>query len=111
MREYRADPQSGYSRSRQLRSSLESAKRQLVKCRRLVLDAYGARCAECGLQDERVLDLDHVYGGGAEHRRKRGTLGMYRDVIRDNFPATFRILCKNCNWIAFLEREDTPCPA
>lgn len=67
--------------------------------RAAVLDAYGHRCACCGECAAEFLALDHVNGGGGHHRRNRGNApsGVYRDVIAQGFPSTFRLLCHNCN--------------
>lgn len=74
-------------------------KAYMTKVRRTVLEAYGNKCACCGETNSMFLSLDHVNGGGAEHRREVGSSSykVYRDVIRQGFPAKFRILCFNCN--------------
>lgn len=70
-----------------------------AKVRQKVIDAYGAKCACCGEARPEFLALDHVNGGGAKQRRNGfSTSGsIYRFAIQNNFPATFRLLCHNCN--------------
>jgi hypothetical protein len=64
-----------------------------------VLDAYGSVCACCGEKQNEFLTTDHINGGGSEHLRKRGTVGIYRDIIKEGFPRDkYQILCMNCNW-------------
>ena len=73
-----------------------------------VLDHYGAVCACCGETTREFLTIDHVGGGGMKHRRATGgTQGVCRDIIKNNFPAKYRILCMNCNWAT---RHGKPCP-
>lgn len=68
-----------------------------------VFDLYGRKCAMCGLEDVRVLDIDHINGGGTQHRKKLNYSMMRRYVLLH--PSEFRLLCKNCNWIAHLENR------
>jgi hypothetical protein len=52
------------------------------------------------------LTIDHVDGGGRAHRRKlagnsKSTVGsnvVYRWLQLNNYPAGFRVLCRNCNY-------------
>jgi hypothetical protein len=69
----------------------------LSEQRARIIEAYGGRCACCGLANRDLLAIDHVNGDGAEHRRERGP-SWYADVIRRGFPAEFRVLCHNCNF-------------
>jgi hypothetical protein len=80
-----------------------------LKRKRKVMNAYGGRCACCGIDDIRVLVLDHVNGGGTQHRAELSRRGqqMYTWVIREGFPEGFQVLCANCN----LAKWDGPsCP-
>lgn len=72
-----------------------------------VFDAYGSKCACCNEEAIEFLTLDHVNGDGAEHRRRlaqeRGVKKIrhdtiYREVRRNGYPDTFRVLCMNCNF-------------
>jgi hypothetical protein len=69
-----------------------------------VLRAYGSRCATCGFEDERALQLDHVHENGAEDRRKRTPLQRLQQIVADNYPDDYQILCANCNTIKACER-------
>ena len=73
-----------------------ASKRQL---KQQVFTAYGGACACCGDTTPEFLSLDHVGGGGTAHRRFRGGNNaiVYKDVIAQGFPLTFRVLCLNCN--------------
>jgi len=83
--------------------------------------AYGGfRCScECGcnISEPLFLELDHIAGNGAEHRRSLGFPGngkgacnsMYQHLKRDGYPEGFRVLCSNCNKGRF--RNGGTCPA
>jgi hypothetical protein len=73
------------------------------KIKNKVLAAYCddeiIKCKKCSEDDVRILTLDHVNGGGGKHRstcRENGT-NVYDDLIKNNFPEGFQILCPNCN--------------
>lgn len=66
----------------------------------LVFNYYGWRCACCGTT--RMLSIDHVAGGGNEHRetllgRNAGATRFYAWLIEQGFPAGYQTLCKPCN--------------
>lgn len=66
--------------------------------RTMVLDCYGGKCTCCGETRKEFLCMDHINGGGLEHRKIAGMgTNMYRWIIRNNFPDTLRVLCHNCN--------------
>lgn len=73
--------------------------RDEIKAR--VFEAYGgAVCACCGERNKKFLSLDHINNDGAAHRKKigyRGGIGYYLDIVKNNFPPGFQILCYNCN--------------
>lgn len=52
-----------------------------------------ACCSECLLE---FLAIDHIYGGGREHRRQ--VKHFYSWLRRNNYPEGFRVLCHNCNF-------------
>ncbi len=74
-----------------------------------VLTYYGKdkelKCALCGEDRLGCLTIDHINGGGHQHRKNLGIKGgvlFYRWLIKNNFPEGYRTLCMNCQ---FLERE------
>jgi hypothetical protein len=58
-------------------------------------------CKECGETDLEVLTIDHVNGGGCQHRKSIGVKGggstFYRWLRKNNYPEGFQVLCFNCN--------------
>lgn len=64
-----------------------------------LLEAYGAVCACCQEQRTVFLTLNHKNGGGTQHRRRVGEIGVYRELKRLGWPRDqYEILCMNCNW-------------
>ena len=75
----------------------ESALRRKLK----IIEYYGPDCKCCGISDQEFLAVDHINGGGNEHRRKMGIKGgrhFYDWLFKNDFPEGFQILCHNCNF-------------
>ena len=53
------------------------------------------------MNDIRALSIDHINSDGASHRKEVGN-GMYRWLLKNNFPEGFQVLCMNCQ---FIKRE------
>lgn len=70
------------------------------RIRLLCLNHYSgdpARCACCGETIMEFLSLDHINGGGYQHRHKIKQATLWEWLKRNNFPEGFRVLCYNCN--------------
>jgi len=80
---------------------LLNTKRAYWKERRLtVLTHYSnglLKCSCCGETTYEFLCLDHVDGGGNDHRRKLGSRYIYSWLITQGFPSGYQVLCHNCN--------------
>lgn len=61
----------------------------------------GMSCAVCGEKRLACLTIDHIAGGGTQHRvqlDRRGT--AFRRWLRlQKFPAGYQILCMNCQFV------------
>src|ERR1039457_2632877 len=70
------------------------------RVRLAVFAAYGGKCACCGESTYEFLTIDHINGGGREHRASIGGSGssIYSWLRRNHFPDGFRVLCMNCNF-------------
>lgn len=96
-----------------IESIRRSAHQQMLKLRMEVLLHYAPngklKCANCGYNDIRALELDHINGNGNIHRRKLapgnkgGGRTIYLDIKRHGFPPEYQVLCRNCNWIKHIE--------
>lgn len=66
-----------------------------------VFKHYGLVCNICGEHRIEFLCIDHIEGGGNEHRRILGNGGfgdvIYRWLKKNNYPEGFQLLCYNCN--------------
>ena len=60
----------------------------------------------CGHTDPRVLQVDHLHGGGSAHRKKIGAspITLFK-AIKEN-PDQFQLLCANCNWVKRAEEKE-----
>lgn len=72
-----------------------------------VFEAYGGcRCVLCPEARIGALTIDHLNGGGKKHRAELGGGSvLYRTLKRGGFPAGYRVLCSNCNWLTFLSKN------
>lgn len=81
-----------------------SKKKYEDKCKKLVLEHYGKKCVCCGENNESVLSIDHINGGGREHRKEVGRK-IYVWLFINNFPDGFQTLCFNCNWLKHIDKQ------
>lgn len=88
-------------KNREVRNA-NNVKRNL-EVKRLVIAAYGGKCACCGEDGLQFLSIDHINGDGADHRRELKTIGaghsFYRYLLNNDFPDKHRltVLCHSCN--------------
>lgn len=73
---------------------------QHLAVRLAALNTYGGVCKTCGENWDVVLDIDHIHGGGTQHRANLNIGGdrFYYWLRRNNYPEGFQVLCRNCNW-------------
>lgn len=68
------------------------------------------KCAMCGRDDVRILNIDHIDFGGTKHRKSlkiAGGVQFYRWLKREGFPEGYRVLCFSCNLADYLEKLHT----
>lgn len=76
---------------------LSQQKERTRKQKIAVLTAYGGLiCACCGETHLEFLSLNHLNGGGNQHRKE--VKNLYRWLIKNNFPPGYNVLCMNCNF-------------
>jgi len=66
------------------------------QAREKIINLYGGKCQCCNENKYRFLTIDHINGGGCQHRKVANQAAIYRDVL--NNMQNYRILCMNCNW-------------
>jgi len=65
------------------------------------------KCSHCGEDRYDVLDLDHIEGNGNQERKEfKTSRRLFKNLIDNNFPSGYRVLCRNCNWIAYINLKD-----
>lgn len=91
---------------RNLEKEAEWNRNRRRRLRLLVLTHYGGnppKCACCGEEHIEFLTIDHIHGGGNQHRKKvmgkKKIAGnrFYQWLKNNNFPEGFQVLCYNCN--------------
>jgi hypothetical protein len=56
-------------------------------------------CSCCGEKHDEFLTIDHINGGGTDHRRMIGGGRLiYNWLVKNDFPPGFQVLCMNCNF-------------
>lgn len=90
-------------------TSRQRDKENRIKLKLEVLGYYSSgepRCSCCGNKYIHHLTIDHVDGGGAEHRKQmKGGSEFYRWLKKNNYPPRFQVLCFNCNSAKYIEGE------
>jgi hypothetical protein len=97
-----------YERGRLQRDPEYRSKKNMASRRRhrelriqVIAALGGTVCNDCGATERPTkngrsyLEVDHVNGGGREHRESTNYLKILRDVLAH--PTEFQILCKPCN--------------
>ena len=65
--------------------------------RNKIIKHYGGACACCGEKHFEFLAIDHVEGNGNKERLIMSNETIWRNIIKNNYPNNYRILCHNCN--------------
>ncbi len=55
------------------------------------------KCSCCNESIYDFLTIDHIEGGGNDHRRKIKQTNIYGWLIKNGLPEGFDVLCMNCN--------------
>lgn len=86
---------SRFSKNRRVCKSCRSKKPKLE-----AFNHYGCKCSCCGETIVDFLTIDHIGGGGNQHRKQlpQGGHSIYRWLKKNNYPEGFRVLCFNCNF-------------
>jgi len=72
----------------------------------------GGKCAKCGFDDYRALQIDHINGDGYKERKSKGVGQKYigncntvKKVCKGELK-NYQLLCANCNWIKRYENNE-----
>jgi DNA-binding HxlR family transcriptional regulator len=84
--------------------------KELLKRKRLeIFELLGNKCSKCGISDQRVLQIDHIKGGGARERKIfHSNYQYYSHVLEElyNESEGYQLLCANCNIIKLIEAKE-----
>lgn len=75
-------------------------KKYWIEYRLKVLNHYSngeLKCTCCGEDTYEFLSIDHVNGGGNQHRKELGSKYIYSWLIQNDYPEGYQVLCHNCN--------------
>ena len=64
-------------------------------------------CALCGYSVVQALDIDHIHGLEGKRKDREDSRDLIKRLIEEKFPEGYRILCRNCNWLAWFDRRDS----
>ena len=98
-------------RRRDLRSHCKTciSEKSRVEFRTLreeAIDKLGGACAHCGYDtDRRILQIDHIHGGGSTDRRRTNAKKFLKEVI-SGIRSDLQVLCANCNWIKRFDNRE-----
>jgi hypothetical protein len=76
--------------------------------RKLAIEKLGGKCAWCGFDDIRALQLDHIHGNGSSERKSMSQYSVYKKIflsVSEN-KKEYQVLCANCNWIKRHENHE-----
>lgn len=59
-----------------------------------------------GCTDTRILQFDHVNGGGTQERNKMASYETLCKEVLSDIAGKFQLLCANCNWIKAFEKRE-----
>lgn len=64
----------------------------------------GFRCANCGCEIKKILEVNHIDGGGRQELRTKNRAQLYRDIVNGKVDISkYNMLCKVCNGLHYVE--------
>lgn len=72
-------------------------RKRIKELRESIIAYYGGKCVCCGETQFEFLAIDHVNGGGSQHRKNIKESSVCYWIKKNNYPEGFQILCHNCN--------------
>jgi len=80
----------------------ENANKSYKHLREILLEILGKKCVRCGYNDIRILQIDHIRGGGLREIKEFGSsysMLKFYVVNQDQISKNLQLLCPNCNWM------------
>jgi len=79
------------------------------KIKNEIFDLLGGKCVVCGFSDRRILQIDHVHGGGKKEYRSFGFGLVFLLVVLKKIQdgsKDYQLLCPNHNWLKRVENKE-----
>lgn len=80
--------------------ALSRSKLYIQKVRLQALILYSGNpphCRCCGETEYDFLTIEHINGGGRKHRQGKSSQTFHLEIIKENNPDKYEVLCMNCN--------------
>lgn len=74
-----------------------SIKKCSVRQKKKVIERFGGKCNRCRETDWRVLQVNHINGGGRKDFQGKGSKMVYKEILDGKREGEFNLLCANCN--------------
>lgn len=68
-----------------------------IKIRKRLIQKLGGKCSRCGIEDWRILQINHINGGGYKEYSSKGCKKIYKEILNGEREGEFNLLCANCN--------------
>lgn len=81
-------------------------RRNHAATRDALLNLFGRICVQCGFDDTRALQVDHINGDGAAERKLLKNKRSYYRHILEVSGIGYQLLCANCNMIKRVENQE-----
>lgn len=79
---------------------------RLKQHRKEALESIGQlKCLKCGIDDYRVLVIDHINGGGNMERKALNSVVKFYKLVKKE-PNRYQILCHNCNYLKRIDNNE-----
>lgn len=87
-----------------------SIHKSYMKIKDKIFQLLGNKCVNCGFQDKRAFQIDHVFGGGWKEIKSLPAYAYYKNVLRklEKGSKDYQLLCANCNQIKKYEKSEFP---
>ncbi len=75
-----------------------------------VVELLGGKCAKCGIVDPRLLQINHINGGGTAEYKRLGHYKLTATILNGaRSIEDLNLLCANCNLLYEFERGARYC--
>lgn len=101
-KEYQKEYYKRFPKEDWIRKGNKSRRNRRAKLRKEILEKLGNKCCLCSFDDKRILEIDHIYGGGNQEIKsfKNKNWNQYLAHVLKSIEKNekkYRLLCPNCN--------------